>query len=139
MFFVTSKGLVNLKKVDSTIIKETVFVASVTLVLSALMQAVFLIIGKWDYTVLLGNLLGGFAAVLNFFLMGLTVQSALGMDVKDAKSRMKLSQILRNLLMFIVAVIGYAAPVFNLIAVIIPYLFPRIAVGMRAISIKKQN
>ena len=56
-----------MKKVDSTIIKETIFVASVTLVLSALMQSVFLIIGKWDYDVLLGNLLGGVAAVLNFF------------------------------------------------------------------------
>ena len=65
-----------MKKVDSTIIKETIFVASVTLVLSALMQSVFLIIGKWDYDVLLGNLLGGVAAVLNFFLMGLTVQWA---------------------------------------------------------------
>ena len=139
MFFVKSKGLVDLKKVDSTIIKETVFVALVTLVLSALMQSVFLIIGKWDYTVLLGNLLGGVTAVLNFFLMGLTIQSALSIDVKDAKSRMKLSQMLRNLLMFVTAIIGYVVPVFNLIAVIIPYLFPRIAVGMRAISIKKQN
>ena len=128
-----------MKKVDSTIIKETVFVALVTLVLSALMQSVFLIIGKWDYTVLLGNLLGGVTAVLNFFLMGLTIQSALSIDVKDAKSRMKLSQMLRNLLMFVTAIIGYVVPVFNLIAVIIPYLFPRIAVGMRAISIKKQN
>ena len=139
MFFVKSKGLVDLKKVDSTIIKETIFVALVTLVLSALMQSVFLIIGKWDYTVLLGNLLGGVTAVLNFFLMGLTIQSALSIDVKDAKSRMKLSQMLRNLLMFVTAIIGYVVPVFNLISVIIPYLFPRIAVGMRAISIKKQN
>ena len=128
-----------MKKVDSTIIKETIFVALVTLVLSALMQSVFLIIGKWDYTVLLGNLLGGVTAVLNFFLMGLTIQSALSIDVKDAKSRMKLSQMLRNLLMFVTAIMGYVVPVFNLIAVIIPYLFPRIAVGMRAISIKKQN
>ncbi len=128
-----------MKKIDSTVLKETAYVALVTLILSVLMQSVFLIAGKWDYTVLLGNLLGGLAAVGNFFIMGLTVQSALGMDVKDAKSRMKLSQTLRTLLMFIVAVIGYVVPVFSLLAVVIPYLFPRIAVTLRAFSVKKQG
>ena len=131
--------MICLKKIDSTVLKETAYVALVTLILSVLMQSVFLIAGKWDYTVLLGNLLGGLAAVGNFFIMGLTVQSALGMDVKDAKSRMKLSQTLRTLLMFIVAVIGYVVPVFSLLAVVIPYLFPRIAVTLRAFSVKKQG
>ncbi len=131
--------MICLKKIDSTVLKETAYVALVTLILSVLMQSVFLIAGKWDYTVLLGNLLGGLAAVGNFFIMGLTVQSALGMDVKDAKSRMKLSQMLRTLLMFIVAVIGYVVPVFSLLAVVIPYLFPRIAVTLRAFSVKKQG
>lgn len=128
-----------MKKVDSTVIKETVYIALVTLILSVLMQSVFLIAGKWNYTVLLGNLLGGIAATANFFIMGLTVQSALGMDVKDAKSKMKLSQMLRTLMMFIVAVVGYVAPVFSLLAVVIPYMFPRIAVALRAITLKKQN
>ena len=98
-----------MKKIDSTIIKETVYIFAFTLIFSVLMQAVFLIIGKWNYTVLLGNLLGGLAAVGNFFLMGLTVQSALGKEEKDAKSTMKLSQMLRTLMLFIVAVIGHVA------------------------------
>ncbi len=131
------KDMVVLKKIDSTVLKETRFVALVTLVLSVLMQSVFLIIGKWNYTVLLGNLLGGVCAVGNFFLMGLTVQSALGLEVKEAKNRMKISQMLRTLLMFVIAVIGYIISIFNLLAVIIPYLFPRIAVTFRAISVKK--
>lgn len=133
------KDMVDLKKIDSTVLKETCYVALVTLILSVLMQAVFLIAGKWNYTVLLGNLLGSAAAIGNFFLMGLTVQSALGLDVKDAKNRMKLSQMLRTLFMFIVAVVGYVTPVFSLLAVVIPYVFPRIAVAFRAISIKKQG
>lgn len=128
-----------MKKIDSTIIKETKYIALVTFVLSIFLQSVFLIIGKWDYTVLLGNLLGAITAVLNFFLMGLSVQSSLGLEVKDAKNRMKFSQMFRTLLMFIIAVIGYTVSVFNLIAVIIPYLFPRVAVFFRAISIKKQK
>ena len=128
-----------MKKIDSTVLKETAFVAAVTLVLSALLQSVFLVIEKWDYTVLLGNVLGAAAGIGNFFLMGLTVQSSLGLEVKDAKSRMKLSQTLRTLLMFAVAVVGYLVPVFNLITVVIPFLFPRIAVTVRAIMIKKQG
>ncbi len=134
-----SKGWIGLKKVDATIVKETRFVALVTLILSALLQAVFLIISKWDYTVLLGNILGGAAAVGNFFIMGLTVQSALGMSVEDAKKRMKLSQSLRTLLLFAVAALGYLIPVFELLAVIIPYVFPRVAVALRAVSIKNSG
>lgn len=126
-----------MKKVDSTIIKETVYIFAFTLIFSVLMQAVFLIIGKWNYTVLLGNLLGGIAAVGNFFLMGLSVQSALDKDEKDAKSTMKLSQMLRTLLLFIVAVIGHVAPCFNLLAVVIPYIFPRVAIALRPLFEKK--
>lgn len=126
-----------MKKVDSTIIKETVYILAFTLIFSVLMQAVFLIIGKWNYTILLGNLLGGFAAVGNFFLMGLSVQSALGKDEKDAKSTMKVSQMLRTLLLFIVAVVGHVAPCFNLLAVVIPYIFPRIAIALRPLFEKK--
>lgn len=128
-----------MKKIDATVIKETKFVAAMTLILSVLMQAIFLIIGKWELTVLWGNLLGAGAAVGNFFLLGLTVQSALGLEENDAKNRIKLSQMLRNLMLFGVAVIGYAFPIFHLIAVIIPFLFPRIAVMIRSISIKKQE
>ena len=126
-----------MKKVDSTIIKETVYILAFTLIFSVLMQAVFLIIGKWNYTILLGNLLGGLAAVGNFFLMGLSVQSALGKDEKDAKSPMKVSQMLRTLLLFIVAVVGHVAPCFNLLAVVIPYIFPRIAIALRPLFEKK--
>jgi len=75
-----------MKKIDATVLKETGFIAAFTLILSLLMQSVFLIIGKWDYTVLLGNLLGYLAAVGNFFLLGLTVQSAVEKEEKEAKS-----------------------------------------------------
>lgn len=125
-----------MKKIDPTVLSETSYIASVCAVLSLLMQSVFLIIGKWDYTVLLGNLLGLLAAVGNFFLMGLTVQSALGKEEKEARQTVKVSQSLRLLMMFAVALIGYLLSVFNTIALIIPFLFPRIAVALRP-AIKK--
>jgi len=128
-----------MKKIDATVLKETGFIAAFTLILSLLMQSVFLIIGKWDYTVLLGNLLGYLAAVGNFFLLGLTVQSAVEKEEKDAKNLMKLSSTLRLLMMFVIAIIGYAVPVFNVIAMIIPYLFPRIALAIRPAFLKKDG
>ena len=127
-----------MKKVDSTVLKETSYIAALTLVLSLLMQSVFLIAGMWDITVLLGNLLGIVAAVGNFFLMGITVQSALGREEKQIKNLMKLSQMGRMLLLFGVALIGYLVPLFNIIAVVVPFLFPRIAVTVRQLSIAKR-
>ena len=44
------------KKVDPTVKTETRFIALVVLILMILMEAVFLIIGQWDITVLLGGL-----------------------------------------------------------------------------------
>ena len=123
-------------KIDSVVIKETLYIGAWVLIFSAIMEAVFLAIGKWDYTVLLGNLLGIVAAVGNFLLMGLTVQSALDKEAKDAKNFMKLSQTMRVLLLFVIAVVAYVVPVFNVLAAVIPYLFPRFAIAFRPL-IKK--
>ena len=51
-----------MKKINKVIWLETFYIAAWTLIFSMLMQAVFLVI-DWDYTVLLGNLLGAFAGV----------------------------------------------------------------------------
>lgn len=127
-----------MKKIDSTVLKETAYIGAMVLIFSLALQSVFLIIGKWDYTVLLGNLLGFIAAVGNFFLMGLSVQASLGKEEKDAKNFMKFSQSLRLLLLFVIAVVGYLVPVFNILAVLIPFLFPRIAVALRPLFMKKR-
>lgn len=125
-----------MKKIDPTVKKETLFIATVSLILSMLVQSVFLIIGKWDFTVLLGNIYGCAVSVGNFFLLGLTVQASLTKDADEAKKFIRASQSGRMLLMFVFAIIGYVIPIFNIIAVIIPYLFPRIAVSLRPL-IKK--
>lgn len=125
-----------MKKIDKIVLKETRYIATVTVILCVLLQAVFLIIGKWDYTHLLGTLLGGAVAVGNFLLMGITVQKAVEKDEQDAKKLVKSSQSARFAMLVVVAVLGYVTPVFNTIALIIPYLFPRIAVALRPFIIK---
>ena len=126
-----------MEKIDKVVLKETRYIAVVAIILSVLMQSVFLVIGKWTIAHLLGNVLGAFAAVLNFFLMGITVQKAVVKEEKEAKDLMKVSQTLRLFMMFFFALIGYFVPVFNLLAVIIPYLFPRIGVMVRAFIVKE--
>lgn len=120
-----------LKKVDATVRRETLYIAAAVGIMSVLMQAVFLIARRWDYTVLLGNLLSAAAVVGNFFLMGITVQNALDKDEKDAAASVKLSQQLRLLMMFLVVALGAALDCFNVFAVIIPLFFPRVAIALR--------
>ena len=128
-----------MKKVDKTVLRETGYIAVFVLIFSMLMQAVILIIGKWNYTALLGNLLGGAASVGNFFLMGLTVQKAVGKEEKDAKNMMKLSQSGRMLFLFAAAAVGVLLPCFNTWTSIIPLFFPRIAIALRPLFLKKQQ
>ena len=126
-----------MKKIDPTVLKETKYIALWVVILSAVMQAVFLVIGKWDITVLSGNVLGALAAVGNFLLMGITVQNALDKDKDDAKTLIKLSQTLRMFMLFGIALVGYLVPGFNIIAVVLPYVFPRIAITIRGFLIKE--
>lgn len=115
-----------LSKIDPTVKRMTVYIAACVLVLSLMMQAVYLVIGAWNVTVLLGNLLGAFAAVLNFFLMGLTIQRSLTFAEEDAKKFIRVSQSLRMLMILVFCAIGAAMPCFDLLAVILPQFFPRI-------------
>ena len=126
-------------KIDPTVKKESVYIASVTCILSLLLQAGFLIARHWDYTVLLGNILGGVTAAGNFFLMGITVQKAVAKEQKPASDLMKLSQTMRLLMQLAVAVLGFVLPCFNGYAVIIPLFFPRIAIMIRPFLDKKKQ
>lgn len=136
LYVLTGGKFTLFKKVDPTVRKETRFIAVVVLILSALMQAVFLIIGKWDYPVLLGNLYGAAIAVGNFFLMGLTVQHCLTLEPDDAKKKMKLSQQGRLLMLLVLCMIGAALSCFNTITLLIPQFFPRLGVTIRGLTLK---
>ena len=118
-------------KIDPTVRKETRLIALFTLCLTALMEAVYLIIGRWDVKVLLGGLLGAFFAVFNFFLMGLGIQKALSQEAADAKNMMRISQSLRLLMLGAVLVIAFVVPVIDPVATVIPLFFPRLAILFR--------
>ena len=123
--------MVKKMKIDNVVKKETKYIGIWVILLSVLMQAIFLLTGFWDISVLLGNVLGAFVAVLNFFLMGLTIQSAVQRSEKEAKASMKVSSLYRKFMILIVVIIGIIVPFFNTWSVIIPLFFPRIAIAFR--------
>lgn len=127
-------------KIDKTVRDETLYVALWVALLSVVMQAVFLIIGHWSLGVLFGNMLTAAVSIGNFLLLGLTVQKAVcKTDEKEAKNLMKLSQVYRFFLIFVIVVIGVVLPdsVFHPVALLIPLLFPRIAIAIRAFALKR--
>ena len=127
------------KNIDPTVKQETLFMARIVLILSLLEQAVFLALGMWDYTVLLGNLYGAAIAVGNFFFMARTVAKALELKPEEAQKKMKLSQQSRLLVMLVLCVLGGVAPFLHTIALLVPQFFPRIAVAIRGATMKKEG
>ncbi len=126
-------------KIDDAVKRETKYIAIGSVILSVLMESIFLIAQHWSYAVILGNLLGIIAAVGNFFLMGLTVQSAVGLEQKDASAKMKASQTLRMFMLFAIAILGVLAPCFNILAVLISLFFPRIVIMCRSFFLNKEE
>jgi len=126
-----------MKKIDPTVIAETRYISVFVAVLSLLMEGVFLVLGKWDITVLLGNLLSAFVSILNFFLLGITVTKAMTKDEKDMPQFMKLSKTYRFLMIIVIAGIGLYFKCFNDVAVILPLFFPHVAIFIRGLSLKK--
>ena len=127
-----------MKKIDPSIKKEISFILLITLILSVLMQAVFLIIRKWDYTVILGNLLSLLLVFANYYFMALSVESAVDKDEKGSKQTLKISQSLRMLMLLAGLAIGFALSCFNIITVAVPLFFPRIALLIRSM-VKEKN
>lgn len=127
-------------RIDPVVRKETAFVALWVAVAILPVQAVFLLGGWWNYTVLLGSLLGSITAIGNFLLMGLTVQKALDRDKKKAAQMIQLSQSGRLLMQGAMLILAGALPqVFNLWTAIIPLVIPTFVVRIRHWKLAKDN
>ncbi|MDY4190699.1 MAG: ATP synthase subunit I [Oscillospiraceae bacterium] len=126
-------------KISPVVKKETLHVAAGTALLTTVMLLVFWWLGKFDWTVLWGALLGFAFAVGNFFLMGLSIQVALGKGV-GAQSFMKSTYAGRMLLYAVCIVLGALLPCFHGMAAIIPLFFPQlVALFIRATGLSKDE
>ncbi|MGN1007258.1 MAG: ATP synthase subunit I [Aristaeellaceae bacterium] len=128
-------------KPQEAVRKETGHIAIGTLVMTAVMLAVFAIVGHFRLNVLLGALYGCVLAVANFFFLGITVQriaeSAKAQEdekqdpdaVKLAKLKMRQSYMLRMLLGAGLLIVALAVLKLNWIACVCPLIFPRITIS----------
>lgn len=116
-------------KVTESVKKETLNVAGLTCIASAVMVLVFVLIGKFSLPVLWGALLGSAVGIANFFFLGLTVQKAVDADSDtQAKNMFHTSYMVRNLLQAGFMVIGILSPWFNWVATILPIIFANLSV-----------
>lgn len=119
------------KQLDPVVKKETAYVSLWVLAGCMLTQGVCLVVGWWSLPVLLGSLLGGVTAVVNFLLMCLMVQKAVLQTKKQAENTVKLSQGLRLMMQGLILVVAAVVPVFNIWSAAVPLLVPRIGISLR--------
>ena len=128
-------------KPDSAVRRETARVAAGVFALVAAMLAVYAVIGKFSVSALLGGVYTGLLTVVNFFVMGMTVQGITDRAAEKArteqeiaeltlemKNRMKLSYNLRMIALVALMVVGISVFKFDPIATILPILFPTIVI-----------
>lgn len=114
-------------KLAPSIKKETGHITLGVLAGDAVMLAVFALLKRLDTTVWLGTLLGSAGAIGNFLLMALNLQKAMN-DSDRAKFLVQKSYTLRMLGMVAVMIVGFVAPCFHVVAVVVPFLLPSVTI-----------
>lgn len=130
-----------MQKIAPAVRKETKRVLCITAIGVVIMFAVFAGLHfampdkvPFDYKVILGGLGGGCIAVLNFFMMGLTVQKITSMEDEGmARQQMKASYSRRMLLQILWMIAAIAAPCFQFVAGLVPLLFP--SLGLKLLTV----
>ena len=112
---------------DKTVKKEIKSISLFMLIFSILMQIIFLILGKYNYTVFLGSIYGGLLSILNFTLLAITVQKlASEPNYGNVKKEFTSSYRTRSCILIVFTIIGIVSPLFNSVAVILSVLCPKI-------------
>lgn len=136
-------------KLQPAIKKETLRVTLYSVIGLAVMFAAFAVFHFFvdkdsklfplNYTVFLGGGVGALIAVLNFFLMCVTVQEVTKQDdAAEARKIMKTSYTKRMGLQLLWMVVAIAAPCFHWAAGLLPLLFPTLGIKIKGIIDSKR-
>lgn len=128
-------------KIQPAVKKETINVTIYCGIGLILMWIAFAVLHFWlyeavpfNYTVFLGGIAGAGVAVLNFFLMCVTVQQvAATEDDETARKIMKNSYSKRMALQLVWLIVAIAAPCFQWAAGFVPLLFPSLGIKIKGI------
>lgn len=103
------------------------------------MLAVLFFAAKFDYSLLLGGIYGIIIAALNFLVLGKTAQTAVKKEsAKSAQIYMSGMYCVRYLGLFALLTLGALAPFISLVASVIPLVFVKIAIVIRALKTKEE-
>ena len=112
---------------DDSIKKDIKGIIGGSVVLSALMCAVYALIGRYTPGVLFGAILAMIFITINYLYLASAVTKALDMGEAGARYIQR-SYGMRMLLHIACGVLAYALPFVDTLAGIIPLLFPRLAI-----------
>jgi len=111
------------------VFQETLIVAVGQVICIAAMIGVFALLGFMDKSVVLGGIIGGVLAILNFFIMAvsasLAMDKAADQDVEGGKKLIRTSQIVRYAILFILLFAFIKSGICNMIAIVLPVVFVR--------------
>ena len=92
-----------------------------------IMVIIFALFGYFGIPIILGGLLGGIVALLNFFFLATAIEKSVN-GHNSPKGTLVSSYSLRLISIGVVVVFAIKSPYINYLAVVIPLLFPRIAI-----------
>ena len=119
------------KELDGSFFKVSKF----NIILTAVLNLLFLIFSRWDYTVLLGSLLGLFITTVFYYSICVSVPKALSYgDAELAQKSIRASRSVRTIVMAVGLIIAIKVPIFNMWAAMIPLLFTRISIAFLYIN-----
>lgn len=111
------------------VLKQTGIIAIGQAVCVAAMVGIFALLGQFDMSVLLGGIVGGVLAVLNFLTMAvgamIAADKAVEQDVKGGQSTVRMSMILRLAVIAIVLIAFAKSGLCNVLAMVLPLAFTR--------------
>lgn len=109
--------------------RETAVIAAGVSVCTAVMFAVWFLLGKFDASVLFGGLVGAALSIGNFFFMAmgtsLAADKAEAQDVKAGQLLVRNSYMLRLVVLFVILFACAKSGFFNLFALALPLVFIR--------------
>lgn len=111
------------------VIKQTMVIALGQAVCVAAMIGIFALLGQFNTSVLLGGVVGGVLAVLNFLFMAvgamIAADKAVNQDVKGGRATVRMSMILRLAVIAVVLIAFAKSGLCNILAMVLPLAFSR--------------
>jgi hypothetical protein len=128
-------------KAHKSVLQETAPLLLGLMLCTGLMICVFLLLDKYDSSVLLGGIAGALLAAANYFLMalgtGLAADKAQQQDVKGGQAVIQISYIVRMIGLFVILALLAKSGLCHPLALVLPLVFVRPCLTMAEIFKKK--